>query len=71
MLDRDPDFYRKWIAICAQTAVAPLTAKLDGNSISVFHGNKKIATINQVLFAKLSGRELMKLMGVPKRDFRH
>jgi hypothetical protein len=68
MLEKDEDFYRKWVAILAQTSVRPLIMKSKGNTLIFFHGNKKIAEMNTVLFYKLSIKEIIGIIGVPRND---
>jgi hypothetical protein len=68
MLEKDEDFYRKWVAILAQTSVRPLSMKSQGSTLTFFHGNKKIAEMNAVLFYKLSIKEIFGIIGVPRND---
>ena len=66
MLERDPEFYRRWAAIMAQVPekAMALSCRLNGNKFDFFVKNKYIASINTGLFYRLKPPEVVKYLGM-------
>jgi len=70
MLEKDPEFYRKWIAITEYSSINPLKATIDetGNTITIRHHQQVMGQINTALFHRMTVFEIMSKMGIPRKD---
>jgi len=68
MLEKDPEFYRKWIAITEYSSINPLKATVVGNTITIRHHQQVMGQINTALFHRMSVFEIMKKMGIPRKE---
>lgn len=68
MLDTDPEFYLKWVAICEASALYPIRMMVVGDMITIKHKDKTLGEISTSAWFKASPEEIMKLIGVPKRE---
>ena len=66
MLEKDPEFYRKWVSILSLSDIRPLTMSVVVNKLYFYHGNKLLKEMGTATYFHASVNEIIKILGVPR-----
>jgi hypothetical protein len=68
MIEKDAEFYRKWLAVCQLSTAYPLQMTISGDKLYISCRGKLIAEIAAALFAKATPKEILKIIGVKENE---